>query len=356
MKGLIKPAFVLTVALIVLLEMGARLFFPQDVSGRFDYGYHPDAGFAEEASGTVKLFRAGGRRFHPQSFPKERPDGAFRVFIIGDSIPRGPSLKAAYAWQLGEELRKNQVPAEALNLAVAGFGVRRCRLILDKVTQYNPSLIILHVNHSNEYEDEREWRRSQEFKGWHPRHWLMKLFIFRRLYEMKQERVFWKLVPGKIRQRHALSDADAELAASLNPEKKQAWQQRVAEVTRESVDLARQHHIPILVITQCRLQTNPSHGPRLNDHDLDALGESLAGPGVYHLSMKQVFSGVSEFQTHFADTGHLKKSGHLLLAQAIFHKLQEEGMLVGLRAQGLLGGGGQAQRPCPLPNPPPPTP
>jgi len=333
MKGLIKPAFVLTVVLIVLLEVGARVFFSQDVSGRFDYGYHPDAGFAEKADGTVQLFRAGGRRFHPQSFPKERPDGAFRVFVIGDSIPRGPSFKGAYVWQLGDELRKNQVPAEALNLAVAGFGVRRCRLVLNKAIQYNPSLIILHVNHTNEYEDEREWRRSQEFKGWHPRHWLMKLFIFRRVYEMKLERVFWKWVPGRIRQRHALSDADAELAASLDDEKTRQWRQRVEEVTRESVDLARRRHIPILLVTQCRLESNPAHSPRLSDHDLDALGEYLAGPGVYHLSMKQVFARVPEFESHFADTGHLKKSGHHLLAQAIFQKLQEEGLLTGLTVQ-----------------------
>jgi hypothetical protein len=46
-----------------------------------------------------------------------------------------------------------------------------------KILQYDPSLIILHLNDSNEYEDERECR-SRDFKGWHPRHWLMKSFIY----------------------------------------------------------------------------------------------------------------------------------------------------------------------------------
>jgi hypothetical protein len=333
MKGLIKPAFILTVSLIVLLEAGARLFFHQDVSGRFDYGYHPDAGFAEQSDGTVKLFRAGGRRFHPQSFPKERPDGTFRVFVIGDSIPRGPSLKGSYALLLAEELRQQQIPAESLNLAVPGFGVRRCRIVLDKVLQYHPSLIILHVNQSNEYEDEREWRRSQEFKGWHPRHWLMKLFICRRLYEMKQEKVFWALVPSKIRQRRAVNDADAEIAVSVNEEKAKEWRRQVEKVTRESVELARSLHIPILLVTQCNVENNPSRGPWLNDRGMDSLGASLVAPGVYHLSMKEVFAGVPGFESYFADGSHLKQPGHLILAKAIFRKLQEDGLLAGLGAQ-----------------------
>ncbi|MBM4294231.1 MAG: SGNH/GDSL hydrolase family protein [Deltaproteobacteria bacterium] len=329
MKSLIKPAFVLTVALIVLLEGGARLFFPQGVSGRFDYGYDPDAGFAENADGTVKLFRAGGRRFFPQSFSKERPPGTFRVFVIGDSIPRGPSLQASYAWLLGDELRKNWIPAEAFNLAVPGFGVRRCQIVLDRIIRYDPSLIILHVNYSNEYEDEREWRRTQEFKGWHPRHWLMKLFILRRLYEMKQEQVFWRLVPTEIRQRRAVNDADAEVAASMDAQKMREWSRQVERVTRESADLARRRHIPILLLTHCSVETNPSHGPQLNDFDMDGLGESLAGAGVYHLSMKEVFAGTPNFQSHFTDGSHMKQSGHLILAQAIFHKLQKERLLAG---------------------------
>jgi len=82
----LTPAFLLAVLLLALGELGARLFFAADISGRFEYGYHPDAGFDERSDGTVKLFRAGGRRFHPQSFQKRRPPGTFRVFVIGDSV------------------------------------------------------------------------------------------------------------------------------------------------------------------------------------------------------------------------------------------------------------------------------
>ena len=230
MKRLITPACLMVVCLLVLAEVGARVFFAQDISGRFDYGYNPQAGFNERADGTVKLFRAGGRRFHPQSFKRHRPPGTFRIFVVGDSVPRGPSFKTAYPWFLGDELRRHDIAAESINLAVPGYGPRRCQVVLQKILEYEPSLVVLHINDTNKWEDEREWRRSQEFKGWHPRHWLMKVFIFRRLYEAKLEKVFWPLVPEAIRLKYAANDADAQVAAAQDP-REIAARIRLAEET-----------------------------------------------------------------------------------------------------------------------------
>lgn len=332
MQKLLKPAFVLTLCLLALAEIGARVFFSQNISGRFSYGYDLQAGFIEHGNGTVELVRAGGRRFFPQAFAKRRPRGVFRIFVVGDSVPRGPSLKEAYAWCLVKEMEKHQIRAESINLAVPGFGARRCQLILHKIMAFEPSLVILHVNNSNEYEDEREYRRSQEFKGWHPRHWPMKIFIFRRLYEAKMEKVFWWLVPEQIRQGYARNDVGAQVAASKNPQMVKEWQRRVAEVTAADVVLALRSQVPLLLITQCRLNSRPDHAPGLDDNGLDALGQALAGPGVYHLSMKEILSGVPDIQTYFEDTGHLKKSGHLLMAQAIFRKIEQEQVNLGLAA------------------------
>jgi hypothetical protein len=50
---------------LVLAEVIARVFFAQDISGRFEYGYNPQAGFNERADGTVELFRAGGAALPP---------------------------------------------------------------------------------------------------------------------------------------------------------------------------------------------------------------------------------------------------------------------------------------------------
>jgi hypothetical protein len=330
MKRLITPACLVVVCLLVLAEVGARVFFAQDISGRFDYGYNPQAGFAEHADGTVELFRAGGRRFHPQTFQRHRPPGTFRIFVVGDSVPRGPSFKTAYPWFLGAELRRHDIAAESINLAVPGYGPRRCQVVLKKILEYEPSLIILHINDTNKWEDEREWRRSQAFKGWHPRHWLMKVFIFRRLYEAKLEKVFWPLVPEAIRLKYGVNDADAQVAAAQDPREIAARIRLAEETAAENVAMLRQKQIPIILVTQCRLEENPWHGLYLSDHNLDPLGATLVGPGIYHISMKDVFSRM-DFQPLFANfSGHLHKEGHQILAHAIFEKIEQERAALGL--------------------------
>jgi len=248
MKRFLTPAALVVICLLGLTELGARLFFAQDISGRFDYGYHPQAGFAEHADGTVELFRAGGRRFYPQTFRRQRPPGEFRILTIGDSVPRGPSLKGAYPWLLGEELRQHGIAAESLNLAVPGYGARRCQIVLRQALNYDPSLVILHFDDYNKWEDEREWRRSQEFQGWHPRHWLMKIFIFRRLYEAKLEKIFWPLVPEEIRLRYALNDADAQVAAGADPREVAARLKLAYDTAVENVAMVRARHIPVILV------------------------------------------------------------------------------------------------------------
>jgi hypothetical protein len=330
MRRLITPACLVVICLLGLAEVGARIFFANDISGRFDYGYNPQAGFDERQDGTVKLFRAGGRRFYPQTFQRQRPPGVFRIFVVGDSVPRGPGLKKAYPWLLGQELRQHGIQAESINLAVAGYGARRCQIVLRKALTYEPSLIILHFDDYNKWEDEREWRRSQEFKGWHPRHWLMKVFIFRRLYEAKMEKVFWPLVPEEIRLRYAANDADAQVAAAQDPKEIAARIKLAYNTAVQNVAMVRARHIPVILVTQCRLEENVHHHLYLTDHGLDALGESLAVPGVYHVSMKEVLTGKDIKQIFSNFSGHLHKDGHQLMARALFEKIEQERAFLGL--------------------------
>jgi hypothetical protein len=323
MKKLVTPAFIMVVVMLALAELIARLFFAADISGRFSYGYDPQAGFDECRDGTVKLFRAGGRRFHPQSFARHRPPGTYRIFVIGDSVPRGPSFKAAYPWQLEQDLRQHHLKAECINMALPGYGARRCQVVLKKALEFEPSLIIIHVNDTNKYEDEREWRRSQEFKGWHPSHWLMKVFIFRRLYEANQEKLYWPLVPAEVRLKGAVPDPDAEIEASNDPAEVATRVRLAREKLVENVAMVRRQHLPLLLISQCRLDKEAGQRPHLVDHGLEAMCAALTGPGVYLLPMSEVFNR-PDFASYFADSAHLRPAGHRLLAQAICRKLLME--------------------------------
>lgn len=323
MKHWFTPAFVMMLTLLIGAELIVRVFYHRSMSGRFEYGYNPTAGFVEKSDGSVNLVRAGGRRFIPQTFSKVRPAGTFRVFVIGDSVPRGPNLAASYAAQIGEKLRALGIKAESFNLGVAGNGARRSQIILRKALDYEPSLIILHVNDSNEFEDEREYQRAQQFKSWQPKNWLMKSLAIRRLYEAKTEKIYWTLVAPEIRNLAAVSDADAELRADENPEKLREWDELVRKTTAESVAITRAHNVPILLLTQAVCDRDANGLSSLDSRGLDEMVQPFIGEGVYFLSMKQIFQG-TDFPPLFSDGTHLRPAGHERIADAVVKELLQE--------------------------------
>lgn len=325
MKRHFTRSFLLALILLVGAEIVVRVFFTRNMSGRFDYGYHPTAGFVKKPDGTLELVRAGGRRFRPQSFKQQPDPGVFRVFVIGDSVPRGPSDDGAYAAQVGVMLRERGFNAESYNLAVAGYGAHRSQVVLKQALNYQPSLIVLHVNNSNEFEDEREWRRSREFQSWHPQNWLKKSLIIRRLYEAKTEKVFWDWLPTEVRNQGGVNDADAELKAGEDAATLQRWNERVRRLVAESVALCKERGVPVLLVSQAVMLKNPGGKARLEGDELLALVAPLQGDGVYLLPVKEVLAD-HDFEPLFADGSHLRTDGHKLIAGAIVRLIERESL------------------------------
>lgn len=323
---LASKAFLLCVGLWISVEVIVRVFFTSSMSGRFDYGYHPTSGFIESQDGTLTLERSGGRRFLPQQYPQHPPSEMTRIMVVGDSVPRGSSLDSSYARQLAARLSARGVTSEGWNLAVPGYGVRRVQLVLKQALHYHPSLVILHVNNSNEFEDEREYRRSQEFRSWHPKNWLMKSLALRRLYEAKTEKISWELLPEAVRSRQGVNDADAEIAASMSPKKLQEWDERVQRETAASVALCQSAGVPILLITQARRERGTDGRATLEDHGLDAMVRPLTNSRVAHLSMREVFRD-ADLASTFADSAHVRPPGHGILAAAIEARIREAGWI-----------------------------
>jgi len=314
------------IILLFLVEITVRLQFQENMSGRFEYGFHPTAGFIE-ARGKLHLKRTGGRRFRPQTMSLEPEKGVARIFVIGDSVVRGSSVESSYARKIAHELNEMGVGAESYNLGIGGHGARRTHLTLAQSLNYKPDLVILHINNSNEYEDEREYRRSQQFKSWHPRNWPMKSFALRRIYEIKTERFLWRWIPQSIRLQHAENDADAELEASLSKEVLARWGEQVHESTLESVQAALEKSIPILIISQARIKDRAKADWALTDNGLDELAAKLAQKNsVFHLSMKSVFQD-QDTESIYSDSSHLTQEGHTLLAQAVAKVLVRQGLV-----------------------------
>jgi hypothetical protein len=327
MKRWLTPAFLTMLTLLVGAELVVRVFFTRSMSGRFEYGYSPTAGFVENADGTVNLVHAGGRPFWPQTFSKTRPPGTFRVMVIGDSVPRGASLATAYPAQIGEQLRAMGIKAESFNLAIGGNGSARSEIILRQALDYQPSLVILHADNADEYEDEREYARAQAFKSWHPKNWLMKSLFIRRLYEAKTEQVFWKWVPAEVRVLADVNDYGTKALAGENPATRREWDERVRKNTAECVALARARGVPILLLTAAREHDDGHGGHFLDDRGMDNLVQPLLGSGVYFLSMKQILGATNFAEFYTGDGTHLQPAGHALIAAAVVEKLRQEGVV-----------------------------
>jgi hypothetical protein len=82
--------------------------------------------------------------------------------------------------------------------------------------------------------------------------------------------------------------------------------------TDETVALAREKGIPLVLLTQGDFDAG-----RITDHDLDVLGRSLEGPGIFLVSMKELFSHLERLKDYFADSAHLTPAGHRVLTQAL---------------------------------------
>ena len=315
MKRKLTAAFLLMLFLLVGAEVVVRVFFARNMAGRFDYGYHPDAGFVEDGD-KLKLVRAGGRRFFTQEMKRQPEPGTFRIFVIGDSVPRGPGLEKAYAYQLQEILKTNGVKAEAYNMCVAGYGAQRKQIVLTKALHYKPDLVILHVNDSNEYEDEREFKRSKEFDGWHPKNWLMKSLIIRRLHEAKTEKAYWHLLPIEVRQQNTVNDAEVEMAAGMDEQTLKRWAEQVKQWTTTSVQTAQGQKTPILLVTQAVADMKAGKAKPLDDHGMDAMADGLKAPGVYRFSMKETLQN-EDYPALYSDGAHMRTDGHRVMAEAL---------------------------------------
>lgn len=219
-------------------------------------------------------------------------------------------------------------------MGLPGFGARRKDLLLNQAMKYDPSLIILHVGASNEYEDEREWRRRTDFNSPHPKNWIMKSMVLRQLYEMKTEKIYWQWLPNGVRSQGGTSDADAELKATSDEETQRQWMERLQQVTEAGVQRLTRAQIPALLVVQASNTKKPDGkgGMLLDDAALDDWTAALTGPLVARVKMKDAIPA-NQVTALYSDSNHVREPGHLLIAQAIIQELKAKGWLPAANSQ-----------------------
>ncbi len=325
MPLLLTRSFFLFLLLFATAELLMRTVFQHSMEGRFDYGYHPTAGIYERDDGRVDLLRTGGRRFFPQHFARVCPQDVFRVMVVGDSVARGTSVADCYTGHLQAQLRARGLKAECISLALPGFGARRKDLLVEQALRFQPDVVVLHVGMTNEFEDEREWNRKNEFASAHPRHWLMHSHFLRLLHSLKSQKVNGQLLPRAVLTPQGGLDAEAEEVASRDPARLKVWEQRAREVTAKSVKRAVDAGVKLLIVNQA---TRVGHGPsawQLNDSKL-AWTHAFSAPSVRILDMKTAFPSET-LDALFIDSSHIRPEGHRRLAESILAELERSAWL-----------------------------
>jgi hypothetical protein len=308
-------AALLCVVTLALIEATLRLTMTDFFAGRFDYGYEAQAGFERTAEGW-RIKRTGGRRFWPQFVADRKAPETLRIVAIGDSISRGHDLEHSYPWLAAEGLKATGRPAEAVNLSVAGYGAVRKQLVAGQVPGLAPDLVILQIGMSNEFEDERDRARADEFDGWHPRHWAMKSWLLRRLYEWRQDVVFTRLLPESIRSATLRFDAEEEVSANRDPVRRQVWRERFETVTRETIDGFVRQDTPVLLVPRLRVEQGPQ-GPRFEADGVLDWCRAQASAKVRCVSVAELMGEHPEPAAFSADGVHMLPELHARLGTLI---------------------------------------
>ena len=324
---LFSKAFLIAFGLWAFLEAGAHVFFADGILGRFQYGYNQTAGWFEHDDRT-ELHRVGGARFRPQTIPKPKPAGTLRLFTAGDSVARGQALETAYPYQLGVVLSHMGTPAESYNMGIPGYGSTRKLILLKQALRHDPDLLILHLHAGNEYEDELDWNRAQNFRSWHPRNWLMKSFIIARLFQMKEEQVYWTWLSTEIREQSAVQDEMARIARQIrdpNSPLLKRWNQRMTRNTERAVNLALCEGAPMVLVVPSILDRKAGYS--FSDSGLGEQARELARrPGVFSYWGAESFRKLKPAEMDpmfFRDGTHMYPPGHEFFAQQLAPVVQQ---------------------------------
>jgi hypothetical protein len=329
MRSLIRPSFWLCLLLLVAAELLLRCTLSPLSVAAFQYGYHPDSGFEEGPNGTVHLVPGPARKFYAQTFSRSRPPGVFRIVTLGSSVEYSDAmgsfiLSNTYPAQMGEELRRRGIATESINLGITGYGMQRNAVLFRKALAYQPSLIILKLDVTNEGVDETNRERSREYLNLAPQNWLWKSYLLQTGLKLKEDPLLVRCLPGGMLRQTAKQTAKKSTAASqpgLSP-----FSATTSQAIGECLRLARQQGVPVLLLTQAYV-VNDAQGRRASttDHQLDAYAAELCGPGIDALSLKQMLAPFP-IEEAFTDHVHLTRPMHKFVAGRLADWVEDAGL------------------------------
>ncbi len=134
-----------------LLEAALRILSPSDVPWQrheiLGHAHVPGKEGVYREKGLSTPFRFNSQGWRDREYPLEKPKGAFRILVLGDSFTEGLQLpvEETFTERLEEKLNRDQNrPIEVINTGVGAFSTDQQYLALKHYgVPYKPDLIIL---------------------------------------------------------------------------------------------------------------------------------------------------------------------------------------------------------------------
>jgi len=159
----IALATVSTILVLLLCEVGIRIFIPQCMFPRYvtngGFGIRvnvPNARYWHTSPEVRVQFRINAMGIRSDAdFPFEKPPGVIRIVGLGDSFTQGyeVDLEETYLYRLERILRGRGHPVEVINLGVSGYGTAEELIMLKEFgLRFDPDVVIL-AYFQNDLED-----------------------------------------------------------------------------------------------------------------------------------------------------------------------------------------------------------
>ncbi len=113
---------------------------------QFGWSLIPGSHAVSNRTGVPVRYQINSHGFRGREYNQHKPDGVFRIVVIGDSNTFGDGVEERYHFlTLLEKYYKN---VEVLNLGVSGFGIDQELLFLKKKgIKFEPDLVMAYVAH-----------------------------------------------------------------------------------------------------------------------------------------------------------------------------------------------------------------
>jgi lysophospholipase L1-like esterase len=292
--------------------IGQRLYTRFDAA--YSYGFDSDQALWFKKNDGIYFYPTQYLNFHRQSIPVAKSPNDFRIFTFGGSVSRGLET-GNYSYYLEKYLNAEYTDHHwsVINLSADGIGSQRMQFLLEKIFPLKPDLVILHVHGSNEYEDERDSAyRDEIHRG------LNGIALQSRLLVLLKK-IYVYLTP---QDNASVSDADAEITASMDPSNRQRWIQTIDLNLSKMIARCHKWKVPVILVGRAeKLEGIYGYSSRWTIQINTILQKWTGAETTYFDTAAQFLKAYPKAQGKdllFSDETHWTDYGHKIIA----HELQ----------------------------------